>query len=111
MLRLMRPGSAQLGLGVAALGILAVAFGTSPAHAFSTETLNGDPSGGSRYYDPDGSPKGMQLFGPGGPTLQFGAGSGGVQTPYSPFRPGANFGSAPSQPTPDPYNLNNPNHY
>jgi len=113
MLRLKRFGFTQLGLAAASFVIVAVAFGASPARAFSTETVNGDPTGNSRFTDSNGGSGGTQLFGPGGPTLHFGAGPGQTMTPFSPYShmPGAAFGSAPSQPTPDPYNLNNPNRY
>jgi hypothetical protein len=112
MLRPRRFGFTQLGLAAASFLIVAAAFGASPARAFSTETVNGDPTGNSRFSDPNGATNGVQL-GAGGPTLHFGAGPGSALAPFSPYSrmPGAGFGAAPSQPTPDPYNLNNPNRY
>ncbi len=67
------------------------------------ENLSGNADGSSRYASPDGQVKnGLTMFGQGGPTVQFGAGSA-----YSPLRPYSGF--APSQPPPEPYNLNNRN--
>jgi hypothetical protein len=111
MLGRKRPGFVQRALGAAAVALAAVALGAAPARAFTTETINGDANGSARFSDPNGG--GTQLFGPGGPTLHFGAGPGQTVTPFSPYShmPGAGFGAAPSQPTPDPYNLNNPNRY
>ena len=67
------------------------------------ENLSGNADGSSRYSSQDGQVKnGLTMFGQGGPTVQFGAGSA-----YSPLRPFNGF--APSQPPPEPYNLNNRN--
>ena len=101
-------GSVKLGL----VAVLAV-FAITPASAFTFESIGGDASGGSRYSDPDSSTNtlgsGTRLFGPGGPTMQFGA-QQGTPSPYI-RGPGAAFGSTPSQAPPDPYNLGNPNRY
>jgi ABC-type transporter Mla subunit MlaD len=105
--------SVKLGLGTAAIATAAISLAGSPAQAFTFETIGGDASGGSRYSDQGSSTNtlapGTHLFGLGGPTVQFGA-QQGAQSPFM-RTPGAAFGSAPSQPPPDPYNLANPNRY
>jgi hypothetical protein len=75
MLRLMQLRFAAIALVAAAL----VSLGGVSAWAFSQENLNlGDASGNSRFADPSNQVKqGSQPFGPGGPTLQFGARQGG----------------------------------
>jgi len=103
--------SIKLGFGAAILAAAAISFAASSAKAFTFETIGGDASGGSRYSDPGSSISnpgpGTRLFGPGGPTVQFGAQSG-AQSPFA-RTPGAAFGSSPSQRPPDPYNLADPN--
>jgi hypothetical protein len=105
--------SVKLGLGLAALIVFAIARAATPASAFTFESIGGDASGGSRYSDPGSSTNtlgsGTQLFGPGGPTMQFGV-QQGTPSPYV-RTPGAAFGSTPSQVPPDPYNLGNLNRY
>jgi hypothetical protein len=107
-------GSVKLGLAAAALGVFAIAPVVTPAFAFTFENIGGDASGGSRYSGQDSSTNtlgsgGTRLFGPGGPTVQFGAQQGAP----SPFirTPGAGFAPLQSQTPPDPYNLANPNRY
>ena len=70
----------------------------------------GSSDGSSRYADPSGQVKnGMMPFGQNGPMVQFGAGSTGPGSVYSPFNRAPFAGFAPSQPPPEPYNLNNRN--
>lgn len=71
---------------VAAVTLAAAAI--SPAHAFTTQTLNASNADGSaRFYDPDqqmrGSGNGYQPLGADGPTVQF---NGGMRQ-MSPFGP------------------------
>jgi hypothetical protein len=97
--------STQLRLAAAILALGLMALAGPSARAFTMENLNGNADGSSRYADPDAQVKnGMTLFGQGGPTVQFGAGS-----TYSPFIHQPLSGFAPSQPPPEPYNLNNRN--
>jgi hypothetical protein len=98
----LRSTKLRLAAAILVLGVMALA-GPS-ARAFTMENLSGGSAdGSSRYSNPDGQVKnGMTMFGQGGPTVQFGAGSA-----YSPLRPFSGF--APSQPPPEPYNLNNRN--
>jgi hypothetical protein len=102
--------SAQLRIAAAALAIVGASFAASSASAFTIESLgSGSADGSSRFSDPDNNlnpAPGVRLFGPGGPTMQFGAQPGGPL----PYRVSPGFGSS-SQPPPDPYNLNNPNRY
>jgi len=80
---------AQLG-AVAALAVAAASFTASPAGAFTIETLGNGNSDGSTFSDPDGQVQnfgqGMQLLGPGGPTMQFGV-QQGMQSPFGPRGP------------------------
>jgi len=97
-----------------AAGALAVAMASLTAQsagAFTLETIGGDGSGGSRFSDSDTltNNQGVRPFGPGGPAMQFGVQSG-VQSPFV-HGPAASFGSSPSLPPPEPYNLNNPSRY
>ena len=94
-------------LAAAALALGMVTLAGASARAFTMENLSGGSAdGSSRYASPDGQVKnGYAPFGQGGPTVQFGAGSAGS---YSPLRPFNGFAS-PSQPPPEPYNLNNRN--
>jgi hypothetical protein len=95
--------STQLRLAAAILALGAIALAGPSARAFTMENLSGGSDGNSRYADPDGQVKnGMTLFGPGGPAVQFGAGSA-----YSPLSRAPYAGFAPSQPPPEPYSLNN----
>jgi hypothetical protein len=87
--------------------ILAAAFAlTSPsARAFTMENLNANPD--ARFADPDDQVKnGVRPFGQDGPSVQFGMQPG---LPGSQFLHTPATGFAPSQPPPDPYNLNNRN--
>jgi hypothetical protein len=103
----------QLGFAAAlAMGALSLA---QSAQAFTMETIGGNSDGSSRFADPDdqvknfGQGSGMHLFGPGGPTMQFGAQQGGL-SPFG-FRGPMTPGFASPQAPPDPYNLNNPSRY
>jgi hypothetical protein len=93
----------QLHLAVVAAAIAAVSLSVASARAFTMENLSANPGGNSRFSDPDDqvqSPgRGMQPFGPGGPTVQFGGGQGAAPLGHY---PGAGF-AAPSSPPPDPY--------
>jgi hypothetical protein len=97
----------QLPFAALALGIAAVALTDAPARAFTQENLSANQNGGSRFADPDDQVKnfghgGTQLFGPNGPTVQFGAQQGPGQ--YSPFSPFNRFqGNGFNSPPPDPY--------
>ena len=97
----------QLRFAALALGIAAVALAGPPARAFTQENLNTNQNGASRFGDPDDQVKnfgqgGTQLFGPNGPTVQFGAQQG--QGPYSPYSPFNRFqGNGFNNPPPDPY--------
>jgi hypothetical protein len=76
MVRLM-----QLGFAAAALVVAAVSPASSPARAFTFESLGGNSIGGSTLADPDDQVKnlgnsGTSLLGPNGPTVQFNAGQG-----------------------------------
>jgi hypothetical protein len=100
--------STQLRLAAALLALGTVALAGPSARAFTMENLSASSDGNSRYADPDGQVKnGLMPFGQNGPTLQFGAGnsSGSYPSYRSPY---AGF-AAPSQPPPEPYNLNNRN--
>jgi hypothetical protein len=105
---------AQLGFA-AALAMGALSLAGSSAHAFTMETIGGSSDGSSRFADPDdqvknfGQGPGAHLFGPGGPTMQFGAQQGGL-SPFGPRGP-MTPGFASPQAPPDPYNLNNPNRF
>jgi hypothetical protein len=99
----------QLRLAAAALAIAAMSLSVSSASAFTIETLGGGSNGSSRFADPDNQNNGAQLFGPGGPTMQFGA-QPNTLSPFThvPGLPGSGF--VPVQPAPRPYDLNNPNY-
>jgi hypothetical protein len=96
----------QLPFAALALGIVAVALTGPPAWAFTQENLSAS-QGGSRFTDPDDQVKnfgqgGTQLFGPNGPTVQFGAQQGPSQ--YSPLSPLNRFqGNGYNNPPPNPY--------
>jgi hypothetical protein len=95
----------KLRLAAAVLVLGALAFAAPSARAFTMENLSAG-SDGSRFADQEGQARsGMTPFGQNGPTVQFGAGTAGSS--YSPFRPFSGF--VPSQPPPEPYNLNNRN--
>jgi hypothetical protein len=100
-----------LRLAAGALAVAMVSLMVSSAGAFSLETIGGDGSGGSRFSGPDTltNNQGVHPFGPGGPALQFGVQSG-VQSPLI-RGPASSFGSSPSLPPPEPYNLNSPSRY
>jgi hypothetical protein len=100
--------SKKLHLAAAVLALGLMTLSSPSAWAFTMENLSGGSAdGSSRYSDPDGQVKnGMMPFGQGGPTVQFGAGS--TSGAFSPLRPFNGFAS-PSQPPPEPYNLNNRN--
>jgi len=69
------------------------------------ENLSANPD--ARFADPDDQVKnGVMPFGRTGPIVQFGAQPGGQISPFN-HAPAAGF--APSQPPPEPYNLNNRN--
>jgi hypothetical protein len=100
--------STQLHLAAAILALGAVALAGPSAQAFTMENLSASSDGSSRYVDPDGQVKnGLMPFGQNGPMVQFGAGSSSGSYP-SYHAPYAGF-AAPSQPPPEPYNLNNRN--
>jgi hypothetical protein len=88
-----------------ALGIAAIALTAPPARAFTQENLSAS-QGGSTFADPDDRVKnfgqgGTQLFGPNGPTVQFGAQQGPGYSPYSQFN---RFqGNGYNNPPPNPY--------
>jgi len=98
--------SIQLHLTAAMLAVAALALTGASARAFTMENLSAS-GGDSRFADPDDQVKnGVMPFGQNGPSLQFGAQSGPQVSPFT-HVPSAGF--APSQPPPDPYNLNNRN--
>ena len=77
----------------AAVAIFGLVLSAPSAFAFSTENLNVNQNGNSRFADPDGQVKnGQTTLGPGGPSLHFGS------SPYSRFQGGSN-----SNPPPSPY--------
>lgn len=93
----------QLHFAALATALAAVSLTGASARAFTMENLSTNSDGNSRFADPDAQVTtpgrgGMQLFGPGGPTVQFGGGQGAPIGHY----PGAGF-AAPSSPPPDPY--------
>ncbi len=97
--------STQLHLAAAILALGVMALAGPSARAFTMENLSASSDGNSRYADPDRQVKnGMMPFGQNGPMVQFGAGS-----QYSPLNRAPSAGFAPSQPPPEPYNLNNRN--
>jgi hypothetical protein len=97
--------SNQLHLAAAIVALGAIALAGPSARAFTMENLSAGSDANSRYADPDGQVKnGMTPFGQNGPSVQFGAGSA-----YSPLSHAPYAGFAPSQPPPEPYNLNNRN--
>jgi hypothetical protein len=98
--------SIQLHLAAAVFTVAALALTGPSARAFTMENLNADP--GARFADPDNQVKnGVMPFGQDGPSVQFGAQSGVVGP--SPYLHVPSAGFAPSNPPPDPYNLNNRN--
>jgi hypothetical protein len=98
--------STQLHFAAVILAIAAVSMTAPAARAFTQENLNASGNGSSTFADPDDQVKnfggqGTQLFGPGGPVVQFGAQQG---QPYSPFSPFSGFqGGMNSGPPPEPY--------
>jgi hypothetical protein len=97
--------STQLHFAALALAIAAISLAAPAARAFTQENFNASVGGNSRFADPDDQVKnfgqGAQPFGPGGPTVQFGAQQGQPFSPFSPFnryQGGNNYG-----PPPDPY--------
>jgi hypothetical protein len=101
----MRLRSVELHFTAAMLAVVALALTGASARAFTMENLNANPD--ARFADPDDQVKnGVTPFGKNGPSLQFGAQSGPQVSPFT-HVPSAGF--APSQPPPDPYNLNNRN--
>jgi hypothetical protein len=101
---------AQLRLAAAALAVAVILLTAPSVWAFTMENLSGSSDGNSRFADPDDQVKnfgqGAQPFGQNGPIVRFGAQPGGQFSPFGHY-PGAGF--APSQPPPQPYNLNNNN--
>jgi len=96
----------QLHLAAAILVVAALALTGPSARAFTMENLSAS-DGNSRFADPDGQVKnGVMPFGQNGPSVQFGTQPG---LPGSQFLHAPAAGFAPSQPPPDPYNLNNRN--
>jgi hypothetical protein len=98
--------SIQLHLAAAIFAVAALTLTGPSARAFTMENLSAS-DGNSRFADPDDQVKnGVRPFGQGGPSVQFG---------MQPAQPGSQFlhvpsaGFAPSQPPPEPYNLNNRN--
>ena len=93
----------QLYFAAAALAIAAVTVSGPAAHAFSQENLNVSGDGNSRFADPDDRVKnfgqGAHMFGPNGPTVQFGA----QQGTYSPFNRFNGYNGMNSGPPPEPY--------
>jgi len=98
--------SIQLHLAAAILAAAALALPGPSARAFTMENLSAS-DGNSRFADPDDQVKnGMMPFGQNGPVVQFGTQPG---VPGSPYLRAPMAGFAPSQPPPEPYNLNNRN--
>ena len=97
--------SIQHHLVTAIFATAALALIVPSARAFTMENLNANPD--ARFADPDNQVKnGVMPFGQNGPSVQFG---------MQPGQPGSQFlhtpmtGFAPSNPPPEPYNLNNRN--
>lgn len=95
--------STHLGLAAFAVAIAALALADSPARAFTFETIGPNGNGGQQFADPDDQVKnfgggGTQPFGPGGPTVHFGAQQGPFGGSFNRFQ-GGGANSVP----PDPY--------
>jgi len=94
----------HLGLAAVALAIAAFPLSGSQAGAFTFETVGPNGNGGQQFADPDDQVKnfgsgGTQPFGPGGPTVHFGAQQGPLfGGPFGRFQ-----GSSPNDIPPDPY--------
>jgi hypothetical protein len=96
--------SIELHLAAAILAVAALALTGPSARAFTMENLSAS-DGNSRFADPDDQVKNRVMpFGQNGPSVQFGTQPGGTSFLHAPMA-----GFAPSQPPPDPYNLNNRN--
>ena len=95
----------HLGFAAAALAIVAFSSASSPARAFTFQSLDGSSSGGARFADPDSGVKnsgnGVTPFGPGGPTVEFNAGPGAMIGPLGRMSPLQGFSPGPRPP--DPY--------
>lgn len=97
--------SVELHLAAAIFAVAALALTGPSARAFTMENLNANPD--ARFADPDNQVKnGVMPFGQNGPSVQFGIQPG---LPGSQFLHTPMTGFAPSNPPPDPYNLNNRN--
>jgi hypothetical protein len=86
---------------LALLALATVSLAAASAWAFSQQNLGGGGDGNSTFADPDervnNFGKGTHLFGPNGPTVQFGA-QQGQPTPFNRFQSNG-YNSTP----PDPY--------
>jgi hypothetical protein len=92
--------SSKLRVTALALAIVAIVPAAPSAWAFSTENINANQNGNSRFADPDDQVKnGQTPFGPNGPTVHFGTSSN--NSGASPFS--SRFGGNANSPPPNPY--------
>jgi hypothetical protein len=89
-------------VAVALIAAAAVSLSAASAWAFSQENVQAGGTNASKFSDPDDqftdSAQGAHLFGPNGPTLQFGVHQGPL-SPFDGFQDNDHYNGSP----PDPY--------